>query len=95
MMSLIETVLERLFLSFILFLVCIVVTAFLGSMLIAVWNITAFALDFTSGVYTSKGVIKKVYAITFVAFYFPSLVYIFTRSKQSVSDFVFGVMNGN
>ena len=88
-MSLIRTIIERIFLSFMSWIACVVVTVFLGSMLGAVWIITAFAFDFTDSVYISERVLGKVYAITFVVLYFPSLIFIFTRSKQTVSDFVF------
>lgn len=88
MMSLIGMILDRVYLSFVSFIVCFVATIFLGSMIFAVWNITAFAFAFTDGIHTSDIVLGRAYAIMFVAFYFPSLVFIFTRSRESVSDFI-------
>lgn len=86
MMNLIGTILDRVYLSFVSFIVCFVATLFLGSMIFAVWNITAFAFAFTDGIYTSDIVLGRAYAIMFIAFYFPSLVFIFTRSRKSASE---------
>lgn len=90
MKDLIETILERVFLSVISFVVCCVAVIFVGSISIAVWYITIFA--FTGEFYYEGIAIAKFYAIMFVALYFPSLIYIFTRSKEAVSDFVFDML---
>ena len=90
MSDLIETILERLFLSVIAFVVCIVAIAFIGPISIAVWYIAIFA--FTGDFTYDDSVIGRVYAIMFVVLYFPSLIYIFTRSSSKISDMVFDMM---
>lgn len=89
MSELLDTILERLFLSVMAFICTVIAVLIVVTVFLAVCCITMFA--FTGSAYVSELFIGKAYSISFVVVYFSTVIFIFTRSRESVSDFVYSM----